>query len=173
MVDELFRIALIASMTPSTGSISLREALEAAGLRCTQQRLAVFDHLRRFEPHHPTADEVYRAVQSEIPRISLATVYKALDALERGGLVSRLTAVDGSARYDARADRHYHLRCIRTGEVRDLPTGFDPELVERLDPELRDRLRSQGFEVTGYRLELLGFFRDEPTERPGPEDQGG
>lgn len=160
-------------MTSSTGSTTPREALEAAGLRCTQQRLAVYDHLLRFEPHHPTADEVYRAVQSEIPRISLATVYKALDALERGGLVSRLTAVDGSARYDARADRHYHLRCLRTGEVRDLPTDFDPELVERLDPELRERLRSQGFEVTGYRLELLGFFREEGPSRGDLQGQGG
>jgi Fe2+ or Zn2+ uptake regulation protein len=147
-------------MTSSVESFGPREALEAAGLRCTRQRLAVYGHLLSFEPHHPTADEVYRAVQSEIPKISLATVYKALDALERGGLVSRLTAVDGSARYDGRADRHYHLRCLRTGEVRDLPTDFDPELVERLDPELRERLRSQGFEVTGYRLELLGYFRD-------------
>ena len=54
----------------------LRSALEAAGWRCTTQRLAVYDHLSCAE-HHPTAEEVYQGVRLIIPKISLATVYKA------------------------------------------------------------------------------------------------
>ena len=55
---------------------ALKTALEAAGLRCTPQRLAVYDQLSR-EPHHPTAEDVFHAVRLYIPKISLATVYKA------------------------------------------------------------------------------------------------
>ena len=46
---------------------------EAAGLRCTPQRLAVYDQLSR-ELRHPTAEDVFHAVRLTIPKISLATV---------------------------------------------------------------------------------------------------
>jgi Fe2+ or Zn2+ uptake regulation protein len=137
---------------------SLRTILESAGLRCTPQRLAVYDHLARAQ-HHPTAEDVYQAVRVELPRISLATVYKALEALVETGVAARLPAASGEAkaRYDARRDPHYHFRCLRTGAVHDLPTPFDTNLVTRLDPELTDYLNRQGFHVTGYRLELVGY----------------
>ncbi len=138
---------------------SLRKVLEVAGLRCTPQRLAVYDHLTR-AAHHPTAEEVYHAVRSTIPKISLATVYKALEALVATGMAAKLTAGsagDTSARYDARRDLHYHFRCLRTGAVHDLPTRFDPGLIDKLDPQLLADLSRQGFQVTGYRLELVGY----------------
>jgi Fe2+ or Zn2+ uptake regulation protein len=137
---------------------SLRTILESAGLRCTPQRLAVYDHLARAQ-HHPTAEDVYQAVRVELPRISLATVYKALEALVETGVAARLPAAGGEAkgRYDARRDPHYHFRCLRTGAVHDLPTQFDTDLVTKLDPELTDYLDRQGFHVTGYRLELVGY----------------
>ncbi len=137
---------------------SLRAALEAAGLRCTPQRLAVYDQVSR-ELGHPTAEDVFQAVRLTIPKISLATVYKALDALVEIGAVTRLTGADGtgSARYDARSEEHYHFRCLRTGSVYDLPTRFDPALVSRLDPHLVEDLQQRGFRVTGYRLELIGY----------------
>jgi hypothetical protein len=50
------------------------------------------------------------------------------------------------------------LRDEVTGEVRDLPTRFDAALLEKLDPELIERLSRIGFQVTGYRLEVLGHF---------------
>lgn len=137
---------------------ALSDALGAAGLRSTPQRLAVYDQLAAMDGH-PTAEQVFRAVRPRLPRISLATVYKALEALTAVGAVDRLNpeAAGGPTRYDARGDRHYHFRCLRTGAIHDLPTQYDPALVERLDPALADDLRSRGFQVTGYRLELLGY----------------
>jgi Fur family transcriptional regulator, peroxide stress response regulator len=144
---------------------SLRSILEGAGLRCTPQRLAVYDHLSRAE-HHPTAEELYHAGRSEVPRISLATVYKALEALVETGMAAKLPPVagDAGARYDARRDPHYHFRCLRTGTVHDLPTRFDPDLLAKLDPLLADYLNRQGFQVTGYRLELVGYQGKGPGE---------
>ena len=144
---------------------SLRATLEGAGLRCTPQRLAVYDILIQ-AAHHPTAEDVYQAVRSSIPRISLATVYKSLEALVAIGVATKLTAGIGAtrARYDARRDLHYHFRCLRTGTVRDLPTQFDPDLVKKLDPGLADYLNRQGLQVTGYRLELIGYQDETPAE---------
>src|SRR5947207_2832478 len=108
-------------MSPPLDRAGLRAALESAGWRCTPQREAVYAHLSR-APHHPTAEEVYQGVKATIPKISLATVYKALEALVAAGLVTKLAAGDTSARYDARSDLHYHLRCLRSGAVEDLAT---------------------------------------------------
>lgn len=163
-------------MSPETSDPeSIRRALEAGGRRYTRQRRAVFDFLRRAAHDHPTAVEVYQGLKAELPNLSLATVYKALEALVACGLVTKLGAGDGSARFDARAEGHYHLRCLRTGRVRDLETPFDPDLIARLDPGLADRLRHEGFRVTGYRLELVGFdenaadgmgLADDPADGP-------
>jgi Fe2+ or Zn2+ uptake regulation protein len=114
--------------------------------------------------HHPTAEDVYRRVKDAVPSISLATVYKALDALVDSGLATRLVAANGSARYDARGDHHYHLRCLRSGVVEDLPTKFDPDLIAKIDPGLAPRLAGQGFHVTGYRLELVGYYEETVSE---------
>lgn len=147
----------------ATAHDALRATLEGGGHRYTRQRQAIYEVLVAADGH-PTADDVFQAVRGRLPRISLATVYKALEAFADCGLVVKLAAADGSARYDSRGDDHYHCRCLRTGRVEDLPTAFDPDLIARLDPELADRLRDRGFRVTGYRLELLGYFDGAPAE---------
>ncbi len=143
---------------PEVGA-DLRSALEAAGWRLTRQRAAVYDQLRQAH-YHPSAEDLYRRVKVVVPSISLATVYKALDALVASGLATRLVAANGSARYDARSDHHYHLRCLRSGVVEDVPTPFDPDLIAKIDPDLGPKLADKGFHVTGYRLELIGFFEE-------------
>jgi len=135
----------------------VRQALEEAGCRYTEQRAAVYAYLEQVKTH-PTAEDVYVAVRHRLPRISLATVYKALEALVEARLATKLTNGDGSARYDCRGEDHYHLRDLATGEIRDLPVEFDEQLLAKLDPELVERLSRQGFQVTGYRLEVLGRF---------------
>lgn len=146
-------------MAPEPDDTELKTTLEAAGWKLTPQRAAVYEALRSAEGH-PTAEEVYRKVRQGIPTISLATVYKALEALAASGLAAKLADADGTARFDARRDDHYHLRCLRSGAVEDLPTEFDPDLIAKLDPELADRLGRRGFRVTGYRLELVGYFEE-------------
>ncbi len=144
-------------MRKREGEQRLREALVRAGCRWTRQRAAVYSCLEKVD-HHPTVEEICTAVRQQLPNISLATVYKALEALVAAKLATKLTYGDGSARYDCRGEDHYHLRDIETGEVRDLPTDFDPALLDKLDPRLVRRLAEDGFQVTGYRLEVLGRY---------------
>ncbi len=135
----------------------VRQALEEAGCRYTAQRAAVFDYLASVKSH-PRAEDVYQAVRQRLPKISLATVYKALETLVEARLATKLTNGDDSARYDSRGEDHYHLRDVATGEIRDLPVAYDRELLEKIDPQLVENLSTAGFQVTGYRLEVLGRF---------------
>jgi Fe2+ or Zn2+ uptake regulation protein len=126
----------------------LRAALTRAGHRLTAQREAVF-HALRATRSHPTAEEIFRIVRGRIPDISLATIYKALEAFESVGLCLRLADGDGPARYDARVDEHHHLRCVDCGRVVDVDA-----------PAVRERVAGvaarQGFEVLECRLVLVG-----------------
>lgn len=145
------------SSSGSKTDVLLRRALEQSGWRCTRQRTAVHEYLGSVASH-PTAEEVFAAVRRQIPNISLATVYKALEALVDARLAFKLTSGAGPARYDGRTDAHYHLCCLKSGRIIDLPTRFDAELLDKLDPNLVGKLRRQGFRVSGYRLEVLGSF---------------
>jgi Fur family transcriptional regulator, peroxide stress response regulator len=136
---------------------NLRGALEQAGWRFTRQRAAVFACLRATQGH-PTAEQVFAAVRQHLPHISLATVYKALEALVDARVANRISGDTGPTRYDGRSEPHYHLRCQCTDQVMDLPLPYDPDLLDKLDPQLVDSLRQQGFEITGHRLELVGRF---------------
>ena len=130
---------------------ALRQRLRTSGAQLTEQRAAVYEYLSGVG-HHPTAEEVFLAVKSKVPRISLATVYKNLEALVQCGAVSKLTYGDASARYDIRTDHHYHTRCLECGKIWDLDAGEGAELLKRIKPQA-------GFEVQDYRLELLGRCR--------------
>lgn len=127
----------------------LREALEANGQRLTEQRAAVFRFLYG-NTEHPTADEVFTAVRSQISDISLATVYKALETLVTCGLATKLSYADGSARYDPRTDDHFHVRCLACGMVRDVQGSSVSGALPSIHP-------SDGFRVEGYRLEVVGY----------------
>jgi Fur family transcriptional regulator, peroxide stress response regulator len=127
------------------------EALQSKGFRLTPHREAVHAYLASVD-HHPTAEEVYLAVKGQGSRLSLATVYNALEALVEAGLASKLAFGDGSARYDIRTDQHDHIHCIGCGMLRDLPPLLRRESLGDV-PE-------QDFEVIGYRLELLGYCAD-------------
>jgi Fe2+ or Zn2+ uptake regulation protein len=143
------RTATTRPNSPEEVEAILREALEASGQRFTEQRAAVYRRLLAAEDH-PTADDVFTAVRTEIPDISLATVYKSLETLVGCGLAVKLTYGDGSARYDARTDPHPHARCLSCGAMMDLPGKLPAEALRDLGPV-------DGFAVEGYRLELVGY----------------
>ncbi len=130
----------------------LRQKLHTTGAQLTTQRAAVYNYLSGVE-HHPTAEQVFFAVKPKLPRISLATVYKNLEALVQCGAVSKLSYGDASARYDIRTDHHYHTRCLGCGKIWDLDAPRGSELLKQIKPQ-------RGFAVEDYRLELLGYCRE-------------
>jgi Fur family transcriptional regulator, peroxide stress response regulator len=97
-----------------------REKCKALGLNVTPQRLAVYQALAGDETH-PSPDTVFRRVRSSHPTISHATVYKTLDTFERHGIISRLTPLHESVRYDPMTAQHHHIICVRCKKVVNLP----------------------------------------------------
>jgi Fe2+ or Zn2+ uptake regulation protein len=97
----------------------IKKSLEGSGLRCTPQRYAVMAFLMQ-HTGHPTAAEIFEAVNRTDPRCSRATTYNNLRDLVKAGLVREVAAEGRAARFDAKGRRHHHFICDRCGNVEDL-----------------------------------------------------
>ncbi|MHC5025066.1 MAG: Fur family transcriptional regulator, partial [Planctomycetota bacterium] len=97
---------------------STRELFNKHELRCTTQRVAVFETLRACTSH-PTAEELFRLVRPRMDRLSLATVYNTLEALCGAGLARKIATVDGTSRYDGDTSDHVHVRMRDAAEIAD------------------------------------------------------
>jgi len=96
----------------------------AHGLRATPQRLAIYEALLQ-AGSHPSAEEIYRIIHETHPTISLATVYKTLDTLEKKGLIATVSQVRDAARYDPVTTPHHHMICVKCKKIMDV---FDDNL---------------------------------------------
>lgn len=100
-------------------SEAIQRSLEDSGLRCTPQRHAVMAFLVE-HTGHPTAAEIFEAVNRVDPRSSRATTYNNLRDLVRAGLVREVAVEGRAARFDAKGVRHHHFICDHCGTVEDV-----------------------------------------------------
>jgi Fur family transcriptional regulator, peroxide stress response regulator len=98
---------------------AIRRSLEGSGLRCTPQRYAVMAFLMECK-RHPTAADIFEAVNRMDPRSSRATTYNNLRDLVHAGLVREVAVEGRAARFDAKGMRHHHFVCDRCGNVEDI-----------------------------------------------------
>ncbi len=98
---------------------AIKRSLEESGLRCTPQRYAVMAFLMDCN-QHPTAGEIFEAVNRVDPRSSRATTYNNLRDLVQAGLVREVAVEGRAARFDAKSMRHHHFICDRCGNVEDV-----------------------------------------------------
>jgi Fur family peroxide stress response transcriptional regulator len=98
---------------------AIKLSLKGSGLRCTPQRFAVMEFLTKHNMH-PTAAEIFAAVNRVDPRCSRATTYNNLRDLVQAGLVREVAVEGRAARFDAKGMRHHHFICDRCGKVEDI-----------------------------------------------------
>ncbi len=132
--------------SPST-THNIEEALSAAGLRRTPQRIALLDYLLR-HPDHATVDELWPALNKHRVCASRATVYNALHSLVKAGLVREFKLDASAARYDALLHPHHHFICDSCGAVEDLE-WFEVPVLRQKQPGRRS-IRSYEVVVRGH-----------------------
>jgi len=92
-------------------------------MRYSQQREIILNLIHSTEIH-PTADWIYSSARTQIPNISLGTVYRNLKQLEHDKLIA--TIFDGTVvRYDSNMDKHDHLKCKICDSLTDLTLDYD------------------------------------------------
>lgn len=117
---------------------SALQILEQHNIRPSIQRIEVVKYLLSNRTH-PSADDLYSALQPAMPTLSRTTIYNVLKTLETGGVVRTLHLDEHTLHYDIAIEPHAHCRCSRCGCIYDiplpqleleLPEGFRPGQVE-------------------------------------------
>ena len=103
------------------------EKCHLAKLSVTPQRLAVYKALVSDE-NHPSPDMIYQSVLPDFPTISFATVYKILETFEQNGIISKVTSLHNTLRYDPLKERHHHIICVKCKRIIDLKSKELDEL---------------------------------------------
>lgn len=118
--------------------------------RITRPRALIAETARSL-PGAFSASELAGAVRSRDSRIGLATVYRALAALEASGWLTRAGERDGAALFVrcGAAGHHHHLVCTQCGHVEHAPCPVEPALAEAA--------RASGFRITEHELTLRGI----------------
>lgn len=107
-----------------------------------------------------TAEDLHREAARMCPGVGLATIYRALAAMQNAGTVAEVGSRNGSALLAAcdRHDHHHHLVCTSCGSV----TGVDCPLAESaVAAACGDSV------VTGHEITLYGVCANCVRKRGG------
>jgi Fur family ferric uptake transcriptional regulator len=129
--------------------------IKRAGLKVTLPRLKVLEVLENADPHHLSAEDVYKKLMDSDDSVGLATVYRVLTQFESAGIVARHNFDDGHSVYELASEEHHdHMVDIDTGAV----VEFINESIESLQREIA---AEHGFELVDH--ELVLYVRKRPA----------
>src|SRR4051812_42402900 len=138
-------------MRSTENSEALTQRLADSGLRATPQREVVYTVLLK-KRDHPTADEVFARVKTELPGISLATVYNCLETLVQCDLVRAVNFERGPTRYCPNLQPHAHFHDEATGATHDIE--LPSNLLAKIKAVLPPGYNADAIEIT-FRGKLL------------------
>lgn len=123
--------------------------IKRAGLKVTLPRLKVLEVLENADPHHLSAEDVYKNLMDSDDSVGLATVYRVLTQFEAAGIVSRHNFDDGHSVYELASEEHHdHMVDVDDGQVIE----FVNERIETLQREIAEE---HGYELVDHELVLF------------------
>ena len=128
-----------------------RQTLAAAGHRASAPRAEVVDAIAELGCS-VSAREIEDLLRERDSTVGLASIYRALELLERLGLVKRIDLGDTATRYEAASpsgEHHHHIVCDSCGKVE----RFEDDALERAIHSLSDRSK---FSVATHDVTLHG-----------------
>ena len=97
--------------------------LQAAGLRPTQQRLALAGWLFDGCDKHVTAEQVRAAALKMHARVSLATIYNTLKNFTDAGLLRQIAFEGGHIYFDTNTENYHHVFDEDSRLLSDIPAS--------------------------------------------------
>lgn len=127
----------------------MEERCRKNGLSLTIQRRAILENLSS-RKDHPTADQIYAAIQDRVKGVSRTTVYRVLETFVQLGLAQKISNPEAKARFDADTSRHHHAACISCEKVIDIDSSYLPDIdLSRAD--------LKGFQVFDCSIVAVGL----------------
>jgi Fur family peroxide stress response transcriptional regulator len=123
------------------------------GLKVTPQRIAILEAVIKLN-NHPTVENIIDYIRKNHPHISVATIYKVLDALVENGLLQKVKTEKDIMRYDALLENHHHLYCSESERIEDYK---DDELDEMISGYF-EKKGIPDFKIEDIKLQIIGRF---------------
>jgi len=92
--------------------------LKDHNLKATPQRLTIVEQL--CQHGHMNIDDIYRALQKKFPSISLATIYKNINAMTEIAFLSEVKIPTKKSVYEITKEEHSHVVCTECNKVIDV-----------------------------------------------------
>ena len=92
-------------------------------------------------------------MRSELPGVSLGTIYRTLDILREIGLVQVFSHGGGASRYEAALEKHHHLVCTQCRELTNVQAAALSQIAH-------DIAKDAGFTGIDYSLTIVGRCAD-------------
>jgi len=125
--------------------------LKKAGLKVTLPRLKILEILEKAEPHHMSAEDVYKTLLESGDDVGLATVYRVLTQFEAAGLVKRHNFEGDYAVFEiAQGEHHDHLVCVKCGHVDE----FIDDAIEKRQAIIAKQAH---YKMTDHSLTIYGI----------------
>ena len=96
-----------------------------------RKRNALLSYLRSVT-NHPSAEKVFTDLKTDIPDLSIGTVYRNLNLFKQQGLAISVATVKGVERFDGNTDPHVHFICTDCDAVIDLMDMDVPESLKSI-----------------------------------------
>ena len=125
--------------------------MEASG-KNFRKRSAILTYLQHSQAH-PSAETIYTDLKTQIPDLSMGTVYRNLTLFKQQGLATSVATVRGVERFDANTDPHVHFICSDCDAVIDLHQLSTPQSL-RAEAE-----NCIGCQVGSCQLSFTGLCR--------------
>ncbi len=129
----------------------LIERVRRQGGKATSQRILIWKALEG-DVSHPTAEDLYMRLKSQLPSLSQATLYNVLNELVEWGEIRRFDTGDGRIHFDPDTSGHAELVCMRCHRVTDAPAGAVPE---HRAPE-----QVAGYRIVSHSEQYFGYCPD-------------
>lgn len=125
--------------------------LRTLSLKSTPKRLAVLEILAE-EDTYISPEEIWRSLKERFSRIGLPTVYRILEELADGGVISKVIHPNRQLYYYFCRNRqhHHHFICLSCRKVADVEACG----LERIEEQVRERM---GGTVLSHILQVNGL----------------
>ena len=110
------------------------ETLSRYNIKPSPQRMAIMTYLLEHKTH-PTIEEIYKSLSSDMPTLSKTTIYNTLKLFVENGAASMLTINEKTTCYDYDTSPHAHFICKKCNKVTDLFYGVENMIPSRQEIE--------------------------------------
>jgi Fur family ferric uptake transcriptional regulator len=114
----------------------------------------VTDEVRRLfetqDRHAWSLEDLHQEIKTTLGSADYSSVFRAVNLLEKQGMVDRIDLGDGHTRFEVREGHHEHIRCESCGRIAEVPGCV-------LDDASAQVQSLTGFRVTNHRVVFGGL----------------